>query len=42
MNLEIDRDEFTYKNRFRHQNYVLDPNSDVEDEIFLTDLSWQF
>ena len=34
MNLEIVWDEFTYKNRLRHQNYVLDPNSDVEYEIF--------
>ena len=23
------------------KNYVLDPNSDVENEIFLTDFSWQ-
>ena len=25
-----------------NKNYVLDPNSDVENEFFLTDFLWQF
>ena len=35
MNLEIVRDEFTYKTGLDIKNYVLDPNSDVDENIYI-------